>query len=328
MESRLILVPDKSEFEIALSQHVRDCGRASKAANTQRVYESAWNEFTRFCSTRREQPFPASPATIVDYLTWLAESGKRVSTIETKLSALAFAHRAYRGENPTQSESVRVLMRGIRRKLGCAVRQKSPITREELRKMVGTLPENLAGKRDKAILLVGFAGAFRRSELVRMNIVDVRFNTNDMVITLRRTTTDQERKGTTKRIPRLHESELCPVRALEDWLDAANIQAGSIFRAIDRWGHASSEKLNDRAVALIVKRAAKTATLDAQQFAGHSLRSGFVTQAANDKTPEWAIAEVTGDKSQAILQQSIRDAGHGQLSAIKRALGEDDSKTE
>ncbi len=155
MESRSISVPDKSELEIVLSQYARDYVRASKAANTQRVYESAWNEFARFCSNRQE-PFPASSATIVDYLTWLAESGKRVSTIETKLSAIAFAHRARGGENPTRSESMRMLIQGIRRKLDCAVRQKSPITREELRRMVGTLPENLTGKRDKAILLVGF----------------------------------------------------------------------------------------------------------------------------------------------------------------------------
>jgi integrase len=117
------------------------------------------------------------------------------------------------------------------------------------------------------------------------------------------------------------DAAVCPVRALKAWLDAAQIQSGAVFRAIDRWGYVRQARLTDRAIALIVKRAAVAAGLDPRQFAGHSLRAGFVTQAAADNTPEWAIAEVTGHKSREVLQKYIRDAGRGQLDAIRRALG-------
>jgi integrase len=214
-------------------------------------------------------------------------------------------------------------MQGIRRKLGRAPTRKAAVTRDELVKMLATLPDSLQGKRDKAVLLMGFAGAFRRSEIVALNVEDVHIGKRAARITLKRSKTDQEGKGIVKHIPRLADLTLCPVGALQDWLDAANIQSGAIFRKVDRWGHVQRDRLNDREIARTVKRAATLAGLDARQFSGHSLRAGFVTQSANDNTPVLAIAQVTGHRSLATLQGYIRDAaGVEQIDAIRRAFGE------
>ena len=325
METDIKTVSQTDGISQSLSEESRKYANASKASNTMRTYASAWNDFGLFCDKCNVAPLPASSETIVEYVTALADAGQRVSTIQTKLAAITFAHDSQGGANPAQSKQVRIVMQGIRRKLGCAAQQKSPILRNDLVKMIDALPDTLQGKRDRAILLLGFAGALRRSETVGLNTDDVRFGTDAMTITLRRSKTDQEGKGTTKRIPKLDDEKLCPVRALQAWLDGACIQSGPVFRSFDRWGHARTTRLTDKAIALIIKRVATSAGLDARQFAGHSLRAGFVTQAATDRTPEWAIAEVTGHKSRAILQRYIRDAGLGQMSAIRRAFGEQDT---
>ncbi len=323
MESGLIVAASNA-LAPQMSERAREYARASKSPNTQKAYGTAWAEFEAFCQTHGQVALPALPETIVDYLTHLADASQRVSTIQVKLAAIVFAHRALDGKNPGRSEPVRILMQGIRRKLGRPPQQKAPLLRDDLAHLVNMLPDSLAGKRDKAILLLGFAGAFRRSELVTLNVEDVRFSSREMVITLQRSKTDQEGAGSKKRIPKLQDPTLCPVRALQDWLNLGDIHSGALFRPVDRWGHARSNRLTSRIVAIIIKQSAERAGLDPRQFAGHSLRAGFVTQAANDQTPEWAIAEVTGHRSRAVLQRYIRDAGVGQVRAIRKAFGESD----
>ena len=171
-------------------------------------------------------------------------------------------------------------------------------------------------------MLLGWAGAFRRSELTNLDAEDIRFTSREMVVTLRFSKTDQEGRGTKKRIPMLDDETLCPVRALKAWMNAASIKRGPLFRPVDRWGHVRRGRMTNQSVALVVKHVAKVAGLDPRQFAGHSLRSGFATQAATDLVPEWSIAEMTGHKSREVLGRYIRDAGLGQMSAIRRAFGE------
>lgn len=280
MKNTLTISPHPGALTTPLSERAREYVHASKARNTQRAYQAAWREFQRYCELRHVASLPASPTTIVEYLTALAEQGQKVSTIQVKLAAITFAHRAHPDRNPAQTEPVRILMQGIRRTLGCAPVKKSPITRDELTRMLATLGDSLQAKRDKAMLLVGFAGAFRRSELAGLNVDDVRFGARDMLITLRRSKTDQDGEGITKRVPMLRDATVCPVRALRDWLNTAQIKSGALFRAIDRWGHPRQGRLDDKTIAFVVKRAATSAGLEARQFAGHSLRAGFATQAA------------------------------------------------
>jgi len=296
---------------------------ASRADNTKLAYRKAWHDFEVFCAGRLFQALPASPETVVAYLAWLADKGQRPSTIQVKLSAISFVHAKSNLPNPADHEVVKSLMSGIRRSIGTAPQQKAAILLDELEHMINELSKDLRGTRDKAILLLGYAGAFRRSELVMLDVENIRFTNREMIITLPHSKTDQESQGIKKHIPVLQEHPAtCPVRAVRAWLRIAHISSGPVFRAIDQWSHVRDRRMSDRSIALIVKHAAEMAGLEPRQFAGHSLRSGFVTQAAKEETPEWQIQEVTGHKSATMLRKYIRDAGTGQVKAIKRVFGE------
>jgi integrase len=173
--------------------------------------------------------------------------------------------------------------------------------------MVNALPENLLGKRDRAFLLLGFAGAFRRSELVSLDVADVETNREGIVVTLKRSKTDQEGQGRRVGIPYGSNAVTCPVRALNEWLEASAITAGALFRSVNRHGQLRSERLSDKAVALVVKRSAEAAGLDASQYAGHSLRSGLATSAAQAGVSERAIMAQTGHKSLNMVRRYIRE---------------------
>ena len=173
--------------------------------------------------------------------------------------------------------------------------------------MMANLPDRLLGVRDRALLLVGFAGAFRRSELVSLNVRDLKFTNDGLTVTLRRSKTDQEGSGRKVGIPYGSSPETCPVRSLRAWLEASGIESGPVFRPINRHGQIRPSRLSDRAVALIVKRAAEAAGKDPAEFAGHSLRSGLATAAAIGGASERAIMKQTGHRSTAMVRRYIRD---------------------
>lgn len=295
--------------------------KASKSANTQRAYESALIDFDAFCSDRGTSSIPATPKTVADYLEWLS-GHNRVSTMQVKVSAIRFAHRLKKYPDPTDDELVRAVMAGLRRDKGTAPSRKTPVTRDRLIKMLDANGNNLTATRNRAILLLGFAGAFRRSELVALDVADVAFDDSQMAVRLRRSKTDQEGRGRNKVIPAIEDMELCPVRAMMHWLNASGLTSGPLFRKVTRWQKPTARRLCDRTIALIVKQSARAAGMDEIQFSGHSLRSGFVTQAARERTPEWQIQEVTGHKSTTVLRGYIRDEGLGQVDAIRRVFGE------
>jgi integrase len=201
-------------------------------------------------------------------------------------------------------------MKGIRRSLTVAQREAAPAVIGEVRRMVAHLPRDIAGTRDRALLLVGFAGAMRRSELVGLDVTDITHRDEGLAITIRSSKTDQEGAGRQVAIPIGRDPETCPVRALQGWLDAAGIEDGPVFRPIDRHGNVSPDRLSDRAVALIVKRSAEGAGLDPSLYSGHSLRAGFATTAAANGASERAIANQTGHKSMEVLRRYVR---HGSL---------------
>jgi integrase len=215
-------------------------------------------------------------------------------------------------------------MQGIRRKLGAKPHQKAPLTLADMRKLISTLAgDDLRAVRDRALLLVGYAGAFRRSELVALTRADVRFKQGEMVITLQRSKTDQEGAGSTKTIPSAEDPTICPVVAMRAWLNAAEVNSGHVFRAIDRWGHVRNGQMQGKEVARIVKKACEAAGIDAGQFGGHSLRAGFITTAAEGGAQQWQIAEISGHKpGSKVLEQYIRTAGRGGVRAAKLAYGE------
>jgi integrase len=200
---------------------------------------------------------------------------------------------------------VKACMRGIRRVHGTPQRQAAPILVGDLKAMVTPLGEDLRDLRDRALLLVGFAGAFRRSELVAINCTDLEWMDEGLIITLPRSKTDQDGRGRAVAIPR-GSADLCPVVALSTWLRSARIEGGSVFRAIDCHGKVYGDGLSPDSVARVIKKRAAAVGLDPARFSGHSLRAGLVTSAAAAGVPDWAIRRLTGHKSEAMLHRYVR----------------------
>jgi integrase len=295
----------------ALGEIARDLARASRAPNTLRAYRADWRHFTGWASANGLESLPARPETVAIYLAGLAGGAAGAVTIQRRLSSISQAHQAAgHAPSPTQDFLVRQVMRGIRRTLGVAPRhQKSPLTAAELRRLVETTPgDTLAGLRDRALLLVGHLGAFRRSELVALDVEDVEETPGGLRLLVRRSKTDQEGEGLRKGIPRRRDETTCATLALRAWLDTAAIAAGPVFRAVNRHDQVAAARLSDRAVALIVKRACGRAGLDPAAYAGHSLRSGFATAAAEGGAPERAIMRQGGWTSEAMVRRYIRMA--------------------
>ncbi len=307
---------------IELSESAKKYARKSKADNTLRTYKTFWAEFENYAAQRGEPSLPASPETVIEYLVDLADAGAKVSTIAVKLAAIAWAHRTNAAPDPTVYEAVKAVMSGIRRDKRIAPQKKAAVTLDELRAMVKTLDTStLAGKRDKALLLVGFAGAFRRSELVGLDVADLRLN-GVLKITIRQSKTDQEGAGQVKVIPSIADTDIDPVAAMRVWLDASGIKSGAVFRQIDRWGNMRESRLTSQSVALVVKGAAQSAELDWRAFSGHSLRSGFITEAAGAGVESRDIMSQTGHKSESVMRGYIQDAGKGAARACLAAFGQ------
>ena len=203
--------------------------RRAKAENTVKAYRSDWAQFTGFCQGREVASLPAAPATVAAYA---ADCARRLkaNTIERHLTAISQAHQLAGVANPIEDKLVRTVMAGIRRVKGTAQRGKEPLSPDLLRKMFAGSPDHVRVLRDRALLLVGFAGAFRRSELVALAYADVRFTDEGLVVTIPKSKTDPEGAGQTIGIPYGSHPESCPVRALEAWLERSNITCGFSFR--------------------------------------------------------------------------------------------------
>ena len=280
--------------------------RAAKAANTVRAYRSDWRIFESFCRGRDLAALPASPATVVAYAADRA-SHLKANTIERHLAAISQAHQLASVPNPVEDKLVRTVMAGIRRAKGTAQKGKEPLSAELLRKMLSQMPDDLRAARDRALVLVGFAGAFRRSELVALRYEDIRFSEEGLVVTIPRSKTDPEGEGHTIGIPYGSHPESCPVRALENWLARSSITYGCLFTRIGRWGgEVTGQPISDHQLAKIIKRLAHAAGLDADAFSGHSLRSGLATAAAEGGATERAIMDQTRHRSLKQVRKYIR----------------------
>lgn len=285
----------------------RDYANKANASATVRAYRADWTDFTTWCSEQQKMALPAASETIALYLTDRAATCK-VATLQRRVSAISRAHHAagYPGIS-TREEPLHSVWKGIRREHGTAQHGKAPVMTDDIKAMVATLPDSLLGTRDRALLLLGFATAFRRSELVSLDVADVVLTRDGLVVTLRRSKTDQEGQGRKVGIPFSPRPHLCPVRALQAWLEASGITVGALFRPISRHGKVQPGRLTAQSVALVVKRAAEAAGLNSAQFAGHSLRAGHATSAAANGAPERVIMAQTGHRSLNMVRRYIRD---------------------
>jgi integrase len=295
--------------EIALAT-AADAARSfieqAKAPNTVRAYRADWNDFDAWCASRGLNALPATAETVILYVSELAGRCK-VATLTRRISAISQAHQMAGHEPPTSAAAVRTVMAGIRRAKGTAPEPKAAAITDDIRGMVAALPHGLLGVRDRALLLVGFAGAFRRSELVGLERRDFDFGKDGLTVTLRRSKTDQEGQGRVIGIPYGSSPQTCPVRAIQAWLEASAIDEGPVFRGITRHGRVQPCRLSGYAVALVVKRYAAAAGLDPARYAGHSLRAGLATAAAIGGASERSIMAQTGHKSVNMVRRYIRD---------------------
>jgi integrase len=278
----------------------------ARAESTLRAYRADWRAFEAWCLTHGLSALPAAPETIALYITEVARN-RKVATITRHLASIAQAHKQQGHDSPTRAAVVQNVLKGIRRAKGTAPTQKAAAEIAVIRAMVDQLDDSLQGIRDRAILLIGFAGAFRRSELAGLTLADVQFTNDGLVITLRRSKTDQEGEGYLKGIPYGSTPATCPVRALRAWLDASDVSAGPLFRSMWKGGRRlRPSALNDRAIAEVIKRAAAAAGYDPAGFSGHSLRAGLVTTAAAAGVDERTIMEQTGHKTTTMVRRYMR----------------------
>lgn len=302
------------------AQRIRDYVADSKAASTRRIYQSDWRHFTTWCAEHGfADLLPIAPEILAAFLTELADDGRAVATIARKLAAITFAHELAEVEITPRRALVTRTMEGIRRRKGTAPKQMKALLTPDIRALVMGLPASMAGVRDRALLLIGYAGAFRRSELVALNVEDIEEDDEGLRIHLRRSKTDQAGAGQWKGIPRGAHLETCPVRAYQAWLFAAGVVSGPAFRRVDRHGRVHPDRLNDRGVARAVKQAAEAAGLDPKKFAAHSLRRGFVTAAHRAGVDVIDIMAQTGHKKIETVQRYIeKEKVLGKRNAARR----------
>jgi site-specific recombinase XerD len=308
MSMALTILSDTSNLPTALGADLAsaiDLAKAEKAASTRKAYGTDFRIFKAWCDARDVPALPAAPETVAAYLASQAGMSK-ASTLGRRVAAIRYAHKLAGLPLPTDAEGVKATMRGIRRTFSSTRVRKAPAVAGKMLGMVATAPDRLSGLRDRALLLIGFGGALRRSELVALDVADLEETETGLLVTIQGSKTDQERQGETIAIAR--GDIACPVKALRAWLDATGIESGPLFRPINKAGTVRPSRLTCRSVANIVKAYAGRAGYDASTFSGHSLRAGFLTSAAGKGASIFKMMDVSRHKSVDTLRGYVRDA--------------------
>jgi site-specific recombinase XerD len=292
----------------SLGRQAQEFAATAKASNTLRAYQADWTDFRTWCEAHHFACLPALPQTVALYLTDRAAT-LNTSSLARRLTTINRAHQAAGQQSPAsmQNAVVSEVWKGIKRAKGTAQRGKKPFLTPDLRRIIEKLPLDLQGVRDTALLLAGFAGGFRRSELAALRVEDLETTPDGLIVRLGRSKTDQEGQGRRVALPYGADPRTCPVRAMRAWLAQSGITTGPLFRAIGRSGQTSVQPLHADSVAYLVKRAAAKAGLQTADYAGHSLRAGLATQAAMNGASELAIMKQTGHRSLATVRKYIRE---------------------
>jgi integrase len=279
----------------------QDYAAAATADNTQLAYRKDLARFQAWGGA-----IPSTVKQVCEYLNAHADTHK-VSTLSRWLASISQAHRVAARESPCRSLEVRRTLNGIKKVHGSKPRRVAPAVRDELMAMIKQTPPGRVGLRNRALLLVGFAGALRRSELAKLRVKDISFDVRGMILRLGQTKTDQAGENDEIAIP-YAKGKYCPVKALKAWLAEAGITEGVIFRPILKHGTVGKKGLSGFSVAQIIKASAKAAGLDTTLYSGHSLRAGLATSSAREKKPFHKIKAQTRHKSDVTLLKYIRDA--------------------
>ena len=295
------LVTDLKNLEIETLKNLKN----SKANNTLRAYQSDFKDFTSFCTKNAFSAMPTQPKVIALYITHLSKSSK-FSTLKRRIASISVIHKLKGHYLDTKHPIIMENLHGIKRALGSRQKAKKPILISDLKLIIKAIDKKKF--RDKALILIGFAGGFRRSELVNINYEDVEFVTEGVKILIKRSKTDQSGEGSIKAIPYFNNYEFCPVLALKSYFNVKFSEAknGKVF------------DISDKSVALIIKRYAEKAGLDSTKYAGHSLRSGFATTAAEFGAEERNIMAMTGHKTTQMVRRYIHEANLFKNNALNK----------
>ena len=289
---------------------------SARAPATVRAYASDLADFETWCNIEAGglRTMPASPETVALYIADTAGRGLKTSTISRRLTAISVLHKASGLPSPALDERVKDVFKGIRREHGSPAKGAAPLLTPTIKRMILVARENAetaaqrkAALRDAALLLAGYAGAFRRSEVASLRIEDVEFVEDGATVLLRRSKTDQEGKGQKRALPYGSHPETCPVRNLGRWLEELGETEGPIFRPIDRHGNLGKAAISDRSVCEVVKKRAQAAGLDRDRYSGHSLRAGLATAASAAGVSQRSIMDQGDWKSVQTVMRYVRE---------------------
>ena len=296
----------------------------SKALNTVRAYKSDFEDFGLFCVKNGFNNMPSEPKIVSLYLTHLSSREAKISTIKRRLVSIGVIHKMKGHYLDTKHPIIIENLMGIKRRKGTLQTGKKPLLINNLKSIIDVINQekepDIKKLRNKAILLIGFSGGFRRNEIVSLNLEDVEFVFEGLKITLRRSKTDQFGEGMIKGIPIFENSLYCPVTSLKRWINAAKIKKGPIFLRFSKGSKLTDHRLTDQSVALIIKDYLLKAGIDSKNYSGHSLRSGFATSAAEAGAEERSIMAMTGHKSPEMVRRYIKEANlfnNNALSKVK-----------
>ncbi|MBD1162612.1 site-specific integrase [Pelagibacterales bacterium SAG-MED12] len=295
------LITDVKSLELETLKNLKN----SKANNTLRAYQSDFRDFSTFCAKNGFSSMPSQPKIIALYITHLSKSSK-FSTLKRRIASISVLHKLKGHYLDTKHPIIMENLHGIKRTLGARQKAKKPILINDLKLIIKAIDKEKI--RDKALILVGFSGGFRRSELVNIHYDDIEFVTEGVKILIKKSKTDQSGEGSVKAIPYFDNQEFCPVIALKNYINKkfSNTSEGKIF------------SISDKSVALIIKRYAEKAGLDSSKYAGHSLRSGFATTAAEFGAEERNIMAMTGHKTTQMVRRYIQEANLFKNNALNK----------
>jgi site-specific recombinase XerD len=294
----------------------------SKSVNTVRAYKSDFNDFGLFCVQSGFKALPTEPKIVSLYLTYLSTKNVKLSTIKRRLVSIGVIHRMKGQYLDTKHPIVVENLMGIKRRKGTIQKGKKPILINNLKKLIDVIDkeqiEDINKLRDKSILLIGFAGGFRRNEIVSLDKEDLEFVFEGLKITVKRSKTDQFGEGLTKGIPYFENIAYCPVTILQKWINISKITKGPLFRKISKGSRLLENRLTDQTVALIIKKYLNKSGIDSSNYSGHSLRSGFATSAAESGAEERSIMAMTGHKTTQMVRRYIQEANLFKNNALNK----------
>tara|TARA_B100002051_G_scaffold271767_1_gene307128 strand:+ start:401 stop:1354 length:954 start_codon:yes stop_codon:yes gene_type:complete len=293
----------------------------SKSNNTLRAYKSDFKDFVTFCSKHGLKSIPTEPKIVAIYLTHLSKTSK-ISTLRRRLVSISMVHKIKGYYLDTKHPVIIENLLGIKRVKGSIQRGKKPLLISDLKAMINVIHEQKIDEiiklRDISIVLIGFGGGFRRSELISIDFEDLEFVSEGLKITLKKSKTDQYGEGMIKGIPYFENENYCPVNNLKNWLSISKIKSGAIFRRFTKGANLSNDRLTDQTVVLLIKKYLKIADIENTNYSGHSLRSGFATVAAESGADERSIMAMTGHKTTQMVRRYIKEANIFKNNALNK----------